>query len=69
MRPGIDNARVLALAVTLCGVVSGCAIDQIPEEALRLEETTLETRSVLALGLAASLVKPIDDSKFGVFRM
>lgn len=77
MPPGIDKVRVLLLGVALCGLVSGCAIDQIPEEALRLEATALETRSVQTRKLAApsetailtATIAVLQDMEFNIDRI
>ena len=80
MLRGTDNSRGPFPGIVLVVLLTGCATEQIPEQALRLEESTLEVRSLqtrklaapseTAIGvISASKVSDADDSgeKTGLF--
>jgi len=53
MYRGTDNSRFPLLGAVLVILLSGCATAKVPENALRLEESTLEVRSVQTRKIAA----------------
>ncbi len=66
-----------ALAVALAVGLAGCATNAVPEQALRLEESTLEVRSVQTRKLAApseiailtAMVAVLQDMEFNIDRI
>lgn len=76
MRPGADNLLFPLLGVALVVLLSGCATAPYPEHALRLEESTLEMRSIQTrkieapseIAILTAAVAVMQDMEFNIDR-
>jgi hypothetical protein len=72
-----DNSRGPFPGLVLVVLLTGCATEQIPEQALRLEESTLEVRSLQTRKLAApsetailvATIAVLQDMEFNIDRI
>ena len=72
-----DNSRSALLGATLVVFLCGCATEPVPENALRLEESTLEVRSMQTRKLAApseaailtATIAVLQDMEFNIDRI
>jgi hypothetical protein len=77
MRPAIRHSWCLLPGVLLVALLASCATETIPERALRLEESTLDVRSVQTRKLAAAsetailtaMVAVLQDMEFNIDRV
>lgn len=77
MLRGTDNSRGPFPGIVLVVLLTGCATEQIPEQALRLEESTLEVRSLQTRKLAApsetailtATIAVLQDMEFNIDRI
>ena len=77
MYRGTDSSRFPLLGVVLVILLSGCATAKVPKNALRLEESTLEVRSIQTRKLAApseaailtATIAVLQDMEFNVDRI
>lgn len=77
MLRGTDNSRGPFPGIVLVLLLTGCATEQIPEQALRLEESTLEVRSLQTRKLAApsetailtATIAVLQDMEFNIDRI
>ncbi|MDJ0698773.1 MAG: hypothetical protein QNJ07_02855 [Woeseiaceae bacterium] len=77
MRRGIDKLFVPVLGAVLAVLLSGCATDSIPREALRLDESTLDVRSIQTRKLEApsetailtATIAVLQDMEFNIDRI
>ena len=77
MRPASAHLRRLLLVAAPVLAFSGCATNGVPEQALRLEETALEVRSVQTRSLAApsepailaAMIAVLQDMEFNIDRI
>ena len=71
------KVRRLAFAAVLVAILASCATDGVPAQALRLEESTLEVRSLQTRKLAASsetailtaMIAVLQDMEFNIDRI
>jgi uncharacterized lipoprotein len=77
MRKRTINSLLLVQGAMLLVLVSGCATDPVPREALRLQESTLEVRSIQTRKLAApsetailtATIAVLQDMEFNIDRI